>query len=87
MGGEALRRARVVGRYADPARPNVDDGATGVECDLVLTVPNRISGGSYMVAAGDTGRRNHKERRRQFIELTAFYLVAGRGFEPLTFRL
>ena len=61
MGGETLRRARVVGRYADPARPNVDDGATGVECDLVLTIPNRISGGSYMVAVGDREDRATKK--------------------------
>jgi hypothetical protein len=32
------------------------------------------------------GRSAH-EKPRQLTELTGFYLVAGRGFEPLTFRL
>jgi len=41
------------------------------------TVPIRISDGSYMVAAGDMGGRGHKAKRRQLIELTALYLVAG----------
>jgi hypothetical protein len=30
---------------------------------------------------------NPRTKPRQLIELTGIYLVAGRGFEPLTFRL
>src|SRR3546814_9434318 len=33
------------------------------------TVPNRISGGSYMVAPGNVGRQNHKVKRRHIIEM------------------
>jgi hypothetical protein len=51
------------------------------------TAANRISGGSYLVARSGDKAVRLTTKRRQSIDLAAFYLVAGTGFEPVTFRL